>query len=555
MTNAMNATTGCARLAGRIRPNSPAARARYCLGLALFAAAIGAAAAKTAPPDATLTLANRDVAVLRSPLLGSSPAVRVERARARFDQLDHAALADPVQAVPLTLGDLKGISLMVGGRLMFTLLETDLDPEEKLPLAQVAGAARTQLESALQARRDLQAMPVLLRGLAHAAVATLLLIGVLWLLARAGRATIGWLERRADALAASADRVRWEEYLARLLIRLLQLARWLLVLALLYGWLTYVLDHFSLTQPLGENLGRFLTSLLEWLVDGAIASLPGIVTVVVILFVTRALVEVMLQFFQSVQSGRTQVPFVHPETASATRRIVTFLVWTLGIVVAYPFIPGSSSDAFKGLSLLFGVVISLGSTSLVTQMMSGLVVIYSRALHKGDFVAVDGVEGVVMEIGTLATKIVTMRCEEITIPNAVLIGHPIRNYSKLSGTQGSLVSTKVTIGYDAPWRQVHALLVLAAGRTPGLRREPPPFVYQRALSDFYVEYELFAHIDKPLERVATLSALHANIQDAFNEHGVQIMSPHFLAQPATAIVVPPEQWYAAPARGPESGKK
>jgi len=526
---------------------------RNCLGLALFAAVIAAAAAaETKPPDVTLTLANRDVAVFRSPFLDSPPAVRAERARARFEQLDHAALADPVQAVPLTLGEHKGISLMVGGRLMFTLLDTDLDPEDRLTLAQAADRARGELESALRARRDLQAMPVLIRGLVHAMVATLLLIGVLWTLARAGRAVIGWLERHADALAASADRVRWEEYLARLLVRLLQLARWLLVLALLYGWLTYVLDHFSITQPLGANLGRFVVSLLWWLADGAIASVPGIATVVVILFVTRALVEVTLQFFESVQSGRTQLPFLHPETASATRRIVTLLVWILGIVVAYPFIPGSSSDAFRGLSVLFGVVISLGSTSLVTQMMSGLVVVYSRALRKGDFVAVDGVEGVVAEIGTLATKIVTMRYEEITIPNAVLIGHPIRNYSKISGAQGSLVSTKVTIGYDTPWRQVHALLVQAAGRTPGLRSEPPPFVYQRALSDFYVEYELFAHIDRPLERVATLSALHANIQDAFNEHGVQIMSPHFLAQPASAIVVPPEQWYAAPARGPEA---
>ena len=209
----------------------------------------------------------------------------------------------------------------------------------------------------------------------------------------------------------------------RLLVQLLQLARWVLALALVYAWLTYVLEHFSFTQPLGETLGRFVLSLLGWLAEGAIASLPGIVTVVVILFVTRAVVEVVLQFFDRVQTGRTQVPFVHPETASATRRIVTFLVWTLGIIVAYPFIPGSDSDAFKGLSVLFGVVISLGSTSLVTQMMSGLVVIYSRALRKGDFVAVNGIEGVVTEIGTLATKIVTMRSEEITIPNAVLIGN------------------------------------------------------------------------------------------------------------------------------------
>ena len=263
--------------------------------------------------------------------------------------------------------------------------------------------------------------------------------------------------------------------------------------------------------------------------DGAIASVPGIVTVAVILFVTRALVEVVLQFFERVQTGRAQVPFVHPETASATRRIVTFLIWTLGIVVAYPFIPGSDSDAFKGLSVLFGVVMSLGSTSLVTQMMSGLVVIYSRALRKGDFVVVNGIEGVVTEIGSLATKIVTMRGEEITIPNC---GADRQPDPELLEARRRPRDDGVDQGDDRLRRAV-APGPRAARCWPRAARRDCAASRRRTstsarCSDFYVEYELFAHIDRPLERVATLSALHANIQDAFNEHGVQIMSPHFL---------------------------
>ena len=123
----------------------------------------------------------------------------------------------------------------------------------------------------------------------------------------------------------------------------------------------------------------------------------------------------------------------------------------------------------------------------------------------------------------------------------------------IANTQGTLVSTKVTIGYDTPWRQVHAMLVNAASRTPGVRTQPTPFVYQRALSDFYVEYELFAHIDKPLERVPILSAIHAAIQDEFNTYGVQIMSPNFYEQPVQALVVPREKWFEAPARPPNHG--
>jgi small-conductance mechanosensitive channel len=525
---------------------------RFCIALALFVATIAAAAdQKSKPVEAPLHIANREITVFRAAFLGTPPAARAERARARFDALEQGALADPVKALPVAMEDVNGYTLTVGDRVLFSVIDGDLDPEEHLPLAQAAERARVRLEDALRAKRELQVVPLLMRGVAHAAGATLLLIALVWLLKRVGRALIGALERRAAALAPTSDRVRWEEYVLRLLIRLLQLGRWVLLVVLVYAWLTYVLDHFAFTQPLGGTLLRFVLTLLGWLAEGAVASLPGIVTVVVIVFVTRAVVEVFLQFFDRVQTGRAQVPFVHPETAGATRRIVTFLIWALGIVVAYPFIPGSDSDAFKGLSVLFGVVISLGSTSLVAQMMSGLVVIYSRALRKDDFVSVDGIEGVVTEIGSLATRIVTMRGEEVTIPNAVLIGNSIRNYSKLAGAKGALISTKVTIGYDAPWRQVHALLALAAGRTPGLRSDPAPYVYQRALSDFYAEYELFGYIDRPLERVAVLSKLHENIQDAFNEHGVQIMSPHFLGQPAEAVVVPQEKWFAAPARAPD----
>ena len=152
---------------------------------------------------------------------------------------------------------------------------------------------------------------------------------------------------------------------------------------------------------------------------------------------------------------------------------------------------------------------------------------------------VKGVEGVVTGVAALATKVVNMRNEEITIPHSVLIANPIHNFSKLAGAQGTLVSTRVTIGYDTPWRQVHGMLIAAAQGTPGVRANPVPFVYQRGLSDFYVEYELFASIDRPLERVVILSALHANIQDRFNEQGVQIMSPHFLSQPESPVLVPP----------------
>jgi clan AA aspartic protease (TIGR02281 family) len=179
----------------------------------------------------------------------------------------------------------------------------------------------------------------------------------------------------------------------------------------------------------------------------------------------------------------------------------------------------------------------------ITQTANGPVPVQTLTLAS---VRVGEVEGVVTEVAALATKIVNIRNEEVTIPNAVLVANPIHNYSKLAGTHGTLLSTKVTIGYDAPWRQVHALLQQAAAATEGLRTTPEPRVFQRALSDFYVEYELLFAIDKPIERIPTLSRLHAAIQDAFNEAGVQIMSPHFFAQPERPVVVPKSQWDGVP---------
>jgi small-conductance mechanosensitive channel len=222
-------------------------------------------------------------------------------------------------------------------------------------------------------------------------------------------------------------------------------------------------------------------------------------------------------------------------------------------VVAYPYIPGSDTAAFKGLSVLIGLMITLGSTGLINQIISGLFVVYSKSVKTGDYVRIGDVEGEVLNVGSLATKLRTPRQEEITLPHSVLVGTATTNYSRLAGKDGMVVTASVTIGYDVSWRQVHALLLLGASRTPGIRQEPPPRVLQRELSDFYVQYHLLAHLEEGESRAVVLSELHAQIQDAFNEHGTQIMSPHFEAQPKKPVLVPKSAWYAPPASQPPSG--
>jgi small-conductance mechanosensitive channel len=266
--------------------------------------------------------------------------------------------------------------------------------------------------------------------------------------------------------------------------------------------------------------------------------------------ITRFIARVVGVWFTSIERGRIKARYIYPETAQPTRRLATTLLWLFALVVAYPYMPGSQTEAFKGISVFLGLILTFGSSGLVNQVMSGFMVTYSRAVRVGDFVKLGDVEGTVVHLGVLSTKVRTLLNEEITIPNAVVVSQTAVDYSRLSDSV--FTQTSVTIGYDAPWRQVHAMLMLAAERTGGLVRESAPRVLQTALHDFYVEYTLLVAVAEPARRMQVLSELHANIQDVFNENGVQIMSPNYEADPASPKVVASTDWFRAPAQRAEA---
>lgn len=536
-----------------LRSAGPRIALAFALGAILTAAAQAqpqaTGRAERAEPPVVLRILNRDVITLRGSAGGVGPALRLQGIEERLRDISPSEMQLPLRSVPAQMGNVRGTQILLGDRLLLGVLESDVDPTGGQTHAELVQQTLVNLEAVRKVWLETRAWPMLLDGLIRAAIATGVFLALVWGIGRSLRAGIGWLERKRDAIAALSAKATLREFVARFIVHVAQVVKWLAMLALAYAWITYVLERFPLTEPIGQRLGKFIIDTLVWLGTGILSGLPGMITVVVVLGVTRAIIDVLGYFFDNVQRGRLRLPLLHPETIGATRRMVSILAWCLGFAVAYPFIPGSDSDAFKGLSVLVGLVLSLGSTGLVTQAMSGLVVVYSRALRRGDFVRVNDVEGVVSEVAALATKVVNVRNEEVTIPNSVLVASPIHNYSKLAGTHGTLLSCRVTIGYDAPWRQVHAMLVKAAERTPSVRADPTPYVYQRALSDFYVEYELFAHVDNAEQRIPILSALHASIQDVFNEHGVQIMSPHFFSQPEAPVVVPKAHWFRAPAAG------
>ena len=205
-----------------------------------------------------------------------------------------------------------------------------------------------------------------------------------------------------------------------------------------------------------------------------------------------------------------------------------FLILAFVAVVIFPYLPGSESPAFRGISIFLGVLFSLGSTSAVANIVAGTILTYTRAFRVGDRIQIADTTGDVVEKTLLATRVQTIKNELITVPNAMVLGSHITNFSAASaGGRELILHTTVTIGYDAPWRTIHELLIAAALRTEGILKEPAPFVLQTALDDFYVHYEINGFTGQPAQMAVTYAQLRQNIQDSFNEAGVEIMSPHF----------------------------
>jgi small-conductance mechanosensitive channel len=498
---------------------------------------------------APLTFWNREITVFRAYYEQRSPAQRATSAAARIEALPEVGTEWKVEAIEILSDSYPGMLITVNGQMVFGLLPEDLDPESGETLKGAADHAVAQLGATLEARTRQQNWQLLLRAMVLSMAATLIALFGIWLVIRAGRVGLSRLEKtardRARPLTIAGINLRPPAMAAQR--GAVRLSTWVAEITLAYLCLTFVLKRFPYSQPWGEQLGTFLINLFEKLGTGVLQSIPGLFAVLVIFLLTRIAVRLISGVFREVEERSQPIAWLHPDTARATRRLIVVLVWIFALIVAYPYIPGSGTDAFKGVSVFVGLMVSLGSAGLINQIMSGLVVIYSRALKPGEYVLIGDNEGLVSEVGMLSTKIVTWRREEITLPNAVVVGTKTVNYSRLAAGNGDVVSTTVTIGYDAPWRQVHAMLLLAAERTAGLRKDPRPRVMQRALADFYVEYQLVAHLDRPEERFPVLSELHAQIQDAFNEFGVQIMSPHFQSQPSGRVFVPKSLWFSEPA--------
>jgi small-conductance mechanosensitive channel len=381
-------------------------------------------------------------------------------------------------------------------------------------------------------------------------------------LALLGRA-VRWLDRRIED-AWARRQAQLEGTLGRDVMQSVSVpagirsslrSAWVVVSAVLVlAWLDVVLAWFPWTRWISDGLADFLVKPLQTIGLAIAGYIPNLLFLLVLALVVRFALRMLRLYFSAIERGSIVLTRFDRDWSLPTYKILRALVLIVALVMAYPYLPGSGSAAFQGVSVFAGLLVSLGAASSVSNVISGYLVTYGRILRAGDWVRIGDVFGLVTHVRLLTTRVRTFRNEEVTIPNSVIMSSSITNYTTLAGDRGLILQAEAGIGYETPWRQVHAMLLEAARRTPGLRAEPAPFVLQRALGDFAVTYQLNVFKEgEPAGLLVVQSTLLQNIQDVFNEYGVQIMTPAYVADTPEPKVVPKENWYLAPARPAEPG--
>ncbi len=419
--------------------------------------------------------------------------------------------------------------LLVGETVLMTVLEADARP---------VGAARSEVAQRyaerLTAAMRLATRQATLRTIAVGALLTLLVtavvIGLLKLMAIGFPRLVATLERwrgtRIPALRLQRLELLSAARVTDGLILVVRAVRVVLVVVLLYFSIPLILNFFPWTKGLATRIVGYVLGPLAGAGRGFVGYLPNVFFIAVTAVLTRYALKIVRMIFDAIQTGAVVIHGFYREWADPTYKIVRFMILAFVVVIVFPYLPGAGSDAFKGVSLFLGALFTLGSSSAIANVVAGTVLTYTRAFQLGDRVRIGETTGDVIEKTLLATRVRTIKNEDITIPNAMVLSSHITNYSTMATKGGVILHTSVTIGYDTPWRQVHELLLAAAAATDGVLAEPAPFVLQTSLDDFYVSYQINASTDRPAVMARTYSLLHQQIQDKFFEAGVEIMSPH-----------------------------
>jgi small-conductance mechanosensitive channel len=413
------------------------------------------------------------------------------------------------------------------------------------PVEEIAANRLATIKRAVARHHANQLPQAKTRALVATVVATMVLVLLLIGVRRAYRRLVqGIGASRAGRLAAAAEArlgLRAEQLLA-VELRLLRFARIAVDILLVVIYLQIIFTFLPLTRGFALAVLQYLLDPIHTLWQGFLRSIGDIFTIAVLVVLTRFALKGMRWLLYEAAAGEVTIPGIASEWGVPLYKIVRIVIVALAAVMIYPYVPGSGTDAFKGLSLFAGALFTLGASGTVGNFIGGLVAIFVGTFRIGDVVKMGDVLGVVTEMTMTLTRIRTPMNTIVSVPNIAIMSGQLVNYSTMARTDGVILTTSVTIGYDAPWRKVHALLLEAAGRTARIEKAPAPFVLQTSLDDFYVSYQLNAYTKDPVFMRLTYGELHQNIQDAFNEGGVEIMSPHYASlRDGNTVTIPEDK--------------
>jgi small-conductance mechanosensitive channel len=318
-----------------------------------------------------------------------------------------------------------------------------------------------------------------------------------------------------------------QEYQA--ILFLLKPLRWFTYAIILYIALPVIFSIFPFTRSWADDLFHLIWKPFKSIFIAVWAYLPNLFTILVIYFVMKYVIRFVKYIFTEIESEKLRISGFHADWAIPTYSIVRFLLYAFMFVLIFPYLPGSDSDIFKGVSVFLGILFSLGSSTAIANMVAGLVITYMRPFKIGDRIKIGDVFGDVEEKTLLVTRIRTPKNEMITIPNSAVLSGNTTNYSSGIANNGLILHTTVTIGYDVPWKDMHSALIEAALRTQFILEDPKPFVLQTSLDDFFVSYQVNAYTKEVKQQALIYSTLHQNIQDVCSEKGIEILSPHYRA--------------------------
>jgi small-conductance mechanosensitive channel len=516
---------------------------------------------EVASPGYPVVLGDQVLFYFKEELKGYSPE---ERAKTISERIKKIAEDPNIPINALTTSNFKlPITLVsAGDHLLFAIFDQD---------AQASGRTREQLateyveklRTAMEKYREDRSRKTILYGALYTLLLTVAFIAILILLKRVqqkiNQKIMSRVAARPKGVQIKPLEILRGEQIRPLLIEAVKVIRFFLILLSLYIYIHLDLSFFPWTRPFAGRILDYVLVPLTAIGKAIAANIPNAVFIVILVLIARYILKLMRFFFLSVERGTVKLSGFYPEWSKPTYKILSYLVIAFFAVVAFPYIPGSESPAFKGISIFIGVLFSLGSQSAVSNMIAGFALTYRRAFKVGDRVKIADFTGDVLEARLQVTILRTVKNEEIVVPNSMILNSQVINYNTEASARGLILHTTVTIGYDAPWRKVHELLLKAAQSTEGVLREPPPFVLQRSLDDFYITYELNAYTDQPQGMAQTYSLLHQNIQDAFNEGGVEIMSPHYTQlRDGNKVTIPesylPKDYVPGALRIQETGK-